>query len=79
MAPIPFAPARAAASSSPAPERIVAREFSALLFAQALKPLAVSLGWYGDVVVASAARSAAHSERDGLSALIEREVRAAER
>lgn len=59
--------------------RAVAEEFAALLFAEALKPLAASLGFYGDVVVGFAAQAAARAERDGLSGLFERSLAAGER
>jgi hypothetical protein len=53
-------------------ERAVAVQCAALLFAQALKPLATSLGFYGDVVVSLAAESAARAETAGLTGLFER-------
>ncbi len=53
-------------------ERAVAVQCAALLFAQALKPLTTSLGFYGDVVVSLAAQSAARAETAGLTRLFER-------
>jgi hypothetical protein len=38
-----------------------------LLFAAAFRPLAASLGFYGDAVVGGVAQSVARSERGGLT------------
>jgi hypothetical protein len=54
-------------------ERVSAAEqCAALLFAQALKPLAKALGFYGDAVVSAAALAAARAEHGGLRDVFER-------
>jgi hypothetical protein len=59
--------------------REVAAQFAALLLQEAFKPLAASLGFYGDAVTASVAQSIARNERGGLTGLFTRALgRAAE-
>jgi hypothetical protein len=54
--------------------RAVAQRFEAVLFASALKPLAASLGFFGEAAVDAAALSFARGARDGLGALLERSL-----
>jgi hypothetical protein len=54
--------------------RDVARRFEALLFASALKPLASSLGFFGETAVDAAALALARDSHDGLGALLERSL-----
>ncbi len=79
MRPVAENPLVRAPATLPAERRAVAEQFAALFFAEALKPLAISLGFYGDVVVGFAAQAAARAERDGLSGLFERALASAER
>jgi hypothetical protein len=58
--------------SRPERQTSAAEQCAALLFAEALKPLAAALGFYGDAVVLAAAQAAARSERDGLRGMFER-------
>jgi len=70
---------RAKSASRPDAELVSAAEqCAALLFAQALKPLATALGFYGDAVVSAAAQAAAHAERGGLRGVFERALGSAE-
>jgi len=55
--------------------RGVATEFEALLLAQALRPLAKPMGFYGDLVVAEAAHSVAAAQSGGLAVELERIAR----
>jgi len=57
------------APGSPSPEaaREAAAQFAGLLFESAFRPLAATLGFYGDGVVASVARSLAERDRGGLT------------
>jgi len=52
---------------TPEPAREAAAQFAGLLLESAFRPLAATLGFYGDVVVASVARSLAERERGGLT------------
>jgi hypothetical protein len=54
--------------------REVAQRFEALLFASALKPLATSLGFFGEAAVDAAALTLARDSHDGLGALLERSL-----
>jgi hypothetical protein len=54
-------------TSQPEPAREAAAQFAGLLLESALRPLAETLGFYGDAVVASVARSLAERERGGLT------------
>ena len=63
----------------PARAREVASQFNALLIGVAFKPLASAMGFYGELVVASAAQSIAREERGGLSDRLERAIEAAGR
>jgi len=51
----------------PEPTREAAAQFAGLLFESAFRPLAATLGFYGDTVVANVARSLAEHERGGLT------------
>jgi len=53
-------------------QSFAAEQCAALLFAQALKPFAASLGFYGEAVVSATAQAIARSERDGLRGTFER-------
>ncbi|GAC1308920.1 MAG: hypothetical protein NVSMB21_14870 [Vulcanimicrobiaceae bacterium] len=59
--------------------RDVAASFNALLFAQAFAPLAKAMGFYGDTVVALAARRMALGERGGLTDRLEHAIEDAAR
>jgi hypothetical protein len=59
-------------ASSPESKTVAAAQCAALLFAEALKPLATALGFYGEAVVSAAAQAAARSERGGLRGVFER-------
>jgi hypothetical protein len=54
--------------------REVAQRFEALLFASALKPLAASLGFFGEAAVDATALTLARQAHDGLGALLERSL-----
>ncbi len=64
---------------SPAAAREAAAQFAGLLFESAMRPLATTLGFYGDVVVASVAQSLARGERGGLTDCLARALRDAGR
>ena len=53
------------------PLREAATQFAALLYQQAFAPLAVSLGFFGETVVAAASQSLARAERGGLAGRLE--------
>jgi hypothetical protein len=57
--------------------REVVAQFTALLFAEAFKPLSKAMGFYGDIVVASATQAMTRSERGGLTDHLERALEAA--
>jgi hypothetical protein len=68
--------------SSPPPAeqaREAAAQFAGLLFESAFRSLAAPLGFYGDVVLASVARSLAERERGGLTDGLARALRDAGR
>ncbi len=52
-------------------EREVAADFNALLIGAAFKPLAATLGFYGELVVATTSRAIARQERGGLTDRLE--------
>ncbi len=54
--------------------RDLAQRFEALLFASALKPLAASLGFFGEAAVDATALRLARGSHDGLGALLERSL-----
>jgi hypothetical protein len=59
--------------------REAAAKFAGLLIESAFRPLAATLGFYGDVVVASVAQSLARSESGGLTDCLARALRDAGR
>ena len=64
-------------SRSEAPRsREAAAQFAALLMEAAFKPLAAAIGFYGDLVVGTAAQSVARAERGGLTDRLERALEA---
>jgi len=54
--------------------RDAAAEFAGVLVASAFAPLAKSMGFFGDAVIAAAARSVARAERGGLTDALERTI-----
>ena len=65
--------------SEPERAREVAADFNALLIDAAFKPLASALGFYGDLVVGTAARAIARAERGGFTDRLERTIEATDR
>ncbi len=57
--------------------REVAAAFNALLVAEAFKPLAKAIGFYGDTVVGLVAETMARGERGGMTDRLERAIEAA--
>jgi hypothetical protein len=53
----------------------LARQFEAMLFADALRPLATALGFYGEIVTGELAASIARRSHDGLADALERSLR----
>lgn len=64
---------------SPTRARDLAAQFNALLIDVAFKPLASAMGFYGELVVGTAAQAIAREERGGLTDRLERAIDAAGR
>lgn len=66
------------APPTPSRTRTVAEDFGALLLAQALRPLAAPMGFFGEIAVEAMARGVMRSGRGGLAGEVLRAIEQSE-